>query len=329
MVGGVCINTGTIPSKTLREAVMYLTGMSQRAVYGAGYRVKDDITIDDLFARTHHVIDREIDVIRNQLARNHVTLIIGDGALRRPAHDRRRGSARPRSRGMTADNDRHRRPARAPHRPKDVDVRRRDDPRLRRHPAARPHPATIVVVGAGVIGIEYASMFAALGTKVTVVEQRQRLLEFCDAQIVEALQYHLRDLGVTFRFGESVVGVERHDDGTVTDARQRQAHPGRGRALRRRPAGRDGRRSTWRTPGSQADERGRIEVDDRYRTEVEHIYAAGDVIGFPASPRPPWSRAASPRATRSASPAARWATCCRSASTRSPRSASSAAPRRS
>ena len=73
MVGGVCTNTGTIPSKTLREAVVYLTGMAQREVYGSAYRVKDEITINDLFARTHHVIEREIDVVRNQLTRNHVT----------------------------------------------------------------------------------------------------------------------------------------------------------------------------------------------------------------------------------------------------------------
>ncbi len=97
MVGGVCTNTGTIPSKTLREAVVYLTGMAQREVYGSAYRVKDEITINDLFARTHHVIDREIDVVRNQLTRNHVNAAHGRGPLRRRAHHRRRGSARARS----------------------------------------------------------------------------------------------------------------------------------------------------------------------------------------------------------------------------------------
>ena len=128
-------------------------------------------------------------------------------------------------------------------------------------------PRTMVVVGAGVIGIEYASMFAALGTRVTVVEQRQRLLEFCDAQIVEALQYHLRDLGVTFRFGESVVGVDRARRRHRHGARQRQAHPGARRcstppAARARPG-----RSTWRRPGCRPTSAAASRSGPRYRTD--------------------------------------------------------------
>ena len=97
----------------------------------------------------------------------------------------------------------------------------------------------MVVAGAGVIGIEYASMFAALGTKVTVVEQRERMLEFCDVEVVEALKYHLRDLAVTFRFGERVASVEAHPGGAIAAAGQRQAHPGRHGHVLRRPAGPD------------------------------------------------------------------------------------------
>ena len=95
MVGGVCVNTGTIPSKTLREAVLYLTGMQMRELYGASYRVKDDITISDLLARLQHVIGRETEVIRSQLLRNHIELVAGHGALPRPAHavGRHRGLA--------------------------------------------------------------------------------------------------------------------------------------------------------------------------------------------------------------------------------------------
>jgi NAD(P) transhydrogenase len=142
-------------------------------------------------------------------------------------------------------------------------------------------PRSMVVAGAGVIGIEYASMFAALGTKVTVVEQRERMLEFCDVEVVEALKYHLRDLAVTFRFGERVASVE--------------AHPGHAIALlasgKRIPAdtvmysaGRQGQTDDLdlAAAGLTADKRGRITVDEFFQTSVPHIYAVGDVIGFPA-----------------------------------------------
>src|SRR4051794_16705508 len=214
VVGGVCTNTGTLPSKTLREAVLYLTGLSQRTIYGQSYRLKDEITVEDLFSRTNTVMGREIDVIRAQLARNHVTVVTGTGrfadahtvAVVTPGGDERRFTA-----GciVIAVGTR-------PARPRTVEFDEESildsDGILR---MARI-PASLVVVGAGVIGIEYASMFAALGTKVTVVEKRQRLLEFCDDQIVEALQYHLRDLGVMFRFGEQVTGVEKREGGTIT-----------------------------------------------------------------------------------------------------------------
>ena len=143
-------------------------------------------------------------------------------------------------------------------------------------------PGTLVVVGAGVIGIEYASMFAALGTQVTVVERSPRLLEFCDAQIIEALQYHLRDLGVIFRLGETVTAVERHDGGTLTTLEERQADR-RPTPCSTRPAARARPRTLGlENVGLEADERGRISVDEHYRTAVEHIYAVGDVIGFPS-----------------------------------------------
>jgi NAD(P) transhydrogenase len=142
-------------------------------------------------------------------------------------------------------------------------------------------PASIVVVGAGIIGIEYASMFAALGTKVTVVEKRNRLLDFVDAQIVEGLQYHLRDLGVVFRFGEEVTAVDRHEGAALT-------HLASGKRVAAdvvlHAAGRQGETDDLElaNAGLEADERGRIAVGPDYRTAVEHIYAAGDVIGWPA-----------------------------------------------
>jgi NAD(P) transhydrogenase len=142
-------------------------------------------------------------------------------------------------------------------------------------------PNSLVVVGAGVIGIEYASMFAALGTRVTVVEQRQRLLEFCDFQITEALQYHLRDLGVIFRFDETVTGVDKHREGAVTRLASGKLIPADAVLY---SAGREGATDTLdlARAGLEADKRGRIAVNDRFRTSVRHIYAVGDVIGFPS-----------------------------------------------
>ncbi len=279
MIGGVCINTGTIPSKTLREAVLYLTGLNQREMYGQSYRLKEDITVGDLAARTQHVIGREIDVIRNQLARNHVRLLVGTGRFKDP-HTVTVDDGSGRLSEVTAEKiiiATGTRPAR----PESVDF---DDQTIIDSDGIinlEHVPHSMVVVGAGVIGIEYASMFAALGTKVTVVERRDRMLEFCDLEIVEALKYHLRDLAVTFRFRESVASVERHPRSAVAvlESGKRIAADtvmySAGRQGTAEQLGLD-------SAGLVADARGRIAVDEHFRTSVEHIYAVGDVIGFPA-----------------------------------------------
>ena len=206
MMGGVCVNTGTIPSKTLREAVLYLTGLDQREMYGQSYRMKDEITIADLSARTEHVVSRENDVVRSQLARNRVSIVTGTARFAGPnviEVDDGNGRLRTISAGNIVIAT-----GTTPARPASVafDERTVIDSDGIIH--LERVPRSMVVAGAGVIGIEYASMFAALGTKVTVVEQRDRMLEFCDLEVVEALKYHLRDLGVTFRFGETVSSVE-------------------------------------------------------------------------------------------------------------------------
>jgi NAD(P) transhydrogenase len=142
-------------------------------------------------------------------------------------------------------------------------------------------PRSMVVAGAGVIGIEYASMFAALGTKVTVVEQRDRMLEFCDVEVVEALKYHLRDLAVTFRFGETVSSVQARPDGAIATLASGKKIPADTVMY---SAGRQGMSDNLKldAAGLTADKRGRILVDEFFRTSVPHIYAVGDVIGFPA-----------------------------------------------
>jgi len=139
----------------------------------------------------------------------------------------------------------------------------------------------MVVVGAGVIGVEYASMFAALGTRVTVVERRDQMLEFCDSEIVEALKFHLRDLSVTFRFGETVSKVEPVGVGTITTLASGKRIPADTVMY---SAGRQGTTESLdlQNVGLTVDDRGRIKVGPDFRTEVEHIYAVGDVIGFPA-----------------------------------------------
>jgi NAD(P) transhydrogenase len=278
MIGGVCLNTGTIPSKTLREAILYLTGLDQREMYGQAYRVKDEITIADLAARTTHVVSREMDVVRSQLSRNRVTILTGTGSFVDPHTVEVDGDGR--SRQASADKiviATGTRPAR----PASVEF----DERTVMDSDGIVHlekvPRSMVVAGAGVIGIEYASMFAALGTKVTVVEQRERMLEFCDVEVVEALKYHLRDLAVTFRFGETVSSVEARPEGAIATLLSGKKLPADTVMY---SAGRQGQTEDLRlqNAGLTADKRGRIVVDDMFRTKVPHIYAVGDVIGFPA-----------------------------------------------
>jgi NAD(P) transhydrogenase len=280
MLGGVCVNTGTIPSKTLREAVLYLTGMSQRELYGASYRVKDKITPADLLSRTQHVIGKQVDVVRNQLMRNRVDLIMGHGHFVDPhtilVEDESRGERTTVSGSyiIIATGTK-------PARPEGVEF---DEDRVLDSDGIldlKSIPSSMVVVGAGVIGVEYASMFAALGSKVTIVEKRDVMLEFCDPEIVEALRFHLRDLAVTFRFGEEVTGVQVGSAGTVTTLASGKQIPAETVMY---SAGRQGKTEglDLANAGLEADSRGRIFVDDQFQTKVDHIYAVGDVIGFPA-----------------------------------------------
>ncbi|GAA2417100.1 Si-specific NAD(P)(+) transhydrogenase [Mycolicibacterium llatzerense] len=280
MLGGVCVNTGTIPSKTLREAVVYLTGMSQRELYGSSYRVKERITPADLLRRTTHVIGREQDVVRNQLLRNGVELFEGHGrfldahtlVIEDPTRDENvtitaryvviaTGTKPVRPAGVKFDEERV------------LDSDGILD--------LKSLPQSMVVVGAGVIGIEYASMFAALGTKVTVIEKRPTMLDFCDSEIIESLKFHLRDLAVTFRFGEEVTAVDVGPAGTLTTLASGKQIPAETVMY---SAGRQGQTEHLdvEQAGLEIDSRGRIFVDDNYQTKVDHIYAVGDVIGFPA-----------------------------------------------
>jgi NAD(P) transhydrogenase len=279
-LGGACVNTGTIPSKTIREAILYLTGLNQRAIYGQSYRLKEAVSIDDIALRTRHVVEREREIIRDQLMRNRVSIL--DGCARfvdehTLAVDARDGAER----RVTADHVVIATGSTPAH-PPEIEFNRStildsDDIVLR----LAQLPATIVIVGAGVIGIEFASMFAALGSKVTVVDARDGMLDFCDHEITEALRYHLRELNVVFRFGERVVRVEARDNGTLTSLESGKLIPA---DVVFYSAGRQGAVADLdlAEAGIEADTRGRIAVDERYRTAVPHIYAVGDVVGFPS-----------------------------------------------
>jgi NAD(P) transhydrogenase len=279
-LGGACVNTGTIPSKTIREAILYLTGLNQRAIYGQSYRLKESVSVEDIAMRTRHVVEAERQVIRDQLLRNHITVY--DGCARFvDAHTiaidgRDDSERRVAARGVVIAT------GSVPAHPPEIEfngstVLDSDDIVLR----LAKLPGTIVIVGAGVIGVEFASMFAALGSRVTIVDARESMLDFCDPEITEALRYHLRELNVVFRFGERVEKVEARGQGTLTTL-------GSGKVLPADvvfySAGRVGAVADLHVEnaGLTADERGRISVDSDHRTSVPHIYAVGDVVGFPS-----------------------------------------------
>jgi len=279
VAGGICINTGTIPSKSLREAVLFLSGFSQRNLYGASYRVKKDITFEDLAQRCDHVIKAEQEVIQNQLLRNSVDFIIGTASFLDP----HRLSIKQESEinEHTADyiviavgSE----PARPSEIPFDDQSIIDSDGLL----SLKQLPKSLTIVGGGVIGCEYASILATLGIPVVLVERRPRLLEFVDSELIEALQYQMRNVGVTFRFNEEVVGIQKSTDQSVSI--QLKSGKKINATLLMYSVGRVGATKdlNLQAIGITPDERGRIKVNENYQTSADHVYAVGDVIGFPA-----------------------------------------------
>ncbi len=279
VVGGVCINTGTIPSKTFREAVIYLSGLRQRGVYGASYQVKESIRIEDLLFRCNYVITKEIEVIRQQMRRNEVELFGGEAKFIDPHHLRIHGVSS--NVDVEADNVVIATGTTCST-PEGVEM---DGETLITSDGIlylKELPRTMTVVGAGVIGTEYASMFAALGTEVTLIDRRPELLDFIDSEITDNLIYHMRNMDCVFRLGEEVATVE------VEQPQRAVATLKSGKKIVSElllySIGRVGatRELNLEAAGIKSDERGRLNVNDKYQTEQPHIYAAGDVIGFPA-----------------------------------------------
>src|SRR6266404_1909903 len=286
VLGGCSVNLGTIPSKTLREAALELCGYRSREFYGASYTVKQNITMQDLLFRTNRVIQHEIDVTRHQLMRNNVELIAATASFVAPdtVHlDYVDGASSRRVRVKKIVIATGAETTRDPHIPFDgeriftsEDVLDLD--RL---------PRTLAVVGAGVIGCEYASIFAALGVRVTLIDKRDRLLPFVDEEIIDTLCYHLRENRVTLRLNESVERIDVAEDSDGPGSRVR-LHLESGKTIVTEKAlysvGRSGATSRLGLDhcGLACDDRGRLVVDENYLTTAPGIYAVGDVIGFPS-----------------------------------------------
>ncbi len=278
IVGGTCINTGTIPSKTMREAVLNLTGFLYQGIYGASLRVKDKITIADLGLRVSQVIKTEADVTEAQLARNGVEVIHGRATFMDPTHVRVEStSATTQLEAPITVIATGTKPATSPL----VPINGRNIVNSDQVLQMPEIPKTLIVVGGGVIGVEYTCMFAVLGVRVILVEKRPRLLEFADSEMVEALSYHLRDRRVTMRLNEEVASVEETPQGVVANLESKKRISADALLY---AVGRQGNvdELNLAAAGLEADSRGRIAVDAEYRTKVPQIFAAGDVIGFPS-----------------------------------------------
>ena len=278
--GGAAVNTGTIPSKTLRETALYFSGLKQRGLYGVDYHVQSDITVPDFMFRERLVVEAEWELIHQNLERHHITVVQG-AARFVDAHTIDVTRYKQESRHIHGDvvliatGSRPLRPANIPF---DDAIVVDSDSLLR----LQRIPTRMVVIGGGVIGCEYASIFAALGVKVTIVNQRERILTQLDGEVSEVLRTELtRRLGITVMVNSEVASVEI--DGALARVTLTDGKLLHGECVLY-SAGREGvtQDLDLGAAGVKANNRGFIEVDANYRTGKEPVYAVGDVIGFPA-----------------------------------------------
>ena len=279
-LGGVSVHTGTIPSKTLRETVLNLTGWRERSFYGRSYRVKDEIGAEDLRARLDKTLYYQVDVLEHQFNRNHVETLLGTakfvngneidvtidgGEIQRISADKFlistgtktfRPDWVPFNGNTVVDSDEF------------LDIKQL--------------PRSLTVIGAGVIGVEYATMFAALDIRVTLIEPRDTFLDFIDKATIQEFAHQIRENGVDLRLGSAVQSIEdRGDYVEVSLANGRHVRS----ELLLFAAGRLGSTEHLglENIGIETDHRGRIEVDrTTYQTSVKNVYATGDVIGHPS-----------------------------------------------
>ena len=280
-VGGVSVHTGTIPSKTLRETVLNLTGWRERGFYGRSYRVKKDIGGQDLDQRLNKTLEHEVDVLEHQFQRNGVRTMEGFARFV-DAHTVL--VTAPDESELLVKGERFliavgTAPFRPDYIPFDDDIVLDSDVLIE----APRVPRSLVVIGAGVIGIEYATIFSALDVQVTLIEPRETFLDFIDREIIEEFIHQLRDRGMTIRLGAKVTSIGKDASGRVITTLED------GRSIRSDmllfAAGRVGATKNLglESCGLEVDNRGRLKVDPKtFQTDVPHIYAAGDVIGFPS-----------------------------------------------
>lgn len=277
-LGGAGINTGTLPSKTLRETALYFSGLRQRGLYGIDYSLKDGLTVADFMHRKDVVIDSERELIQANLARHGITVLHGEASLRDAQTVLVRGNTG--KQVLTADVILIATGS-APYHPPHIPFDERfiyDSDSILRMPRL---PKSMVIVGGGVIGSEYASIFTALGTQVTLIDTRDRLLPFVDAELAEQLRRQLEQLGLQFKFNAQMLSIAVHDEHVHVQLNGGQ-HLATDIALMAA-----GRQSNVQGLGLEAigvelGQRGLIRVNEHYQTSVPNIYAAGDVIGFPA-----------------------------------------------
>jgi len=279
-LGGVSVHTGTIPSKTLRETVLNLSGWRERGFYGRGYRVKQDISAHDLISRLHKTLDHEVEVLQHQFMRNSVKNFHADAKFTGPNRALLTTDAGETSE-VEFDNALISVGTR-PHRPGNIPF---DGERIIDSDEIldiKTLPRTLAVIGGGVIGVEYATIFSALDVPVTLIEHRDTILEFVDRELVDDFIHQMRDRGMTIRLGRAVKDIAAKTNGveiTLSDGRVVRSD------ILLYAAGRSGDVGSLGLDkvGIETDNRGRIKVDPiTFQTNIPHIYAAGDVIGFPS-----------------------------------------------
>ncbi len=279
-LGGVSVHTGTIPSKTLRETVLNLSGWRERSFYGRSYRAKEEIAAEDLRARLHMTLDYEVDVLEHQFNRNHVETLNGIARFT-SAHEIEVATDAGKVKPLTADKFLIATGTRT-HRPDNVPFNGTTIVDSDEFLELARIPRSLCVVGAGVIGVEYATMFAALDVRVTLVEPRETFLDFIDRHTIQEFTHQIRENGLDLRLGSGVAAIEdvgNHAEVTLENGRHVRSE------MLLYAAGRMGatRQLNLEATGLKTDDRDRLSVDRKnYQTEVPHIYAAGDVIGHPS-----------------------------------------------
>jgi NAD(P) transhydrogenase len=279
-IGGASVNTGTLPSKTLKDAIAHLHGFKLRSFSNISYSLKKVLTLRDLMARKDLVIKQELEIITHQLERNDIEILHGyasfvDPHTLRVSPVKGPGSVCRAAHIVIATGSRPRRADGLPFNQKTICD---SDGIL----STDFIPRTLTVMGGGVVGCEYASMFAAFGIKVTLLDRRKELLRFVDQEIVQALIYHLRSNGVIVQLGEELAGVTEDMRGRVVTALKSGKTIVSDMLLYAMGRISNTDALNLSAIGLATDHTGLIKVNEHYQTEIPHIYAVGDVIGFPA-----------------------------------------------